>query len=185
MLSPYYINCLPINTASISLLFIPAATHSYTYMENQLIYKIDSTLVRRWAVLQSAIFRISYQLPGILFMCLSAPTLSYHTQGSHYYRPCATFFKNFYFLVIVFDYFIIFFDWYVIISLDCKVRENNGVKYILADNMRQGKKKFSLCSHKVMHRKRVTCELHDSYFRSMTITHAIPKIAEVTHPNGQ
>ena len=27
-----------------------------------------------------------------------------------------------------------------------------------------------------MHRKRVTCELHDSYFRWMTINHAIPKI---------
>ena len=36
-----------------------------------------------------------------------------------------------------------------------------------------------------MHRKRVTCELHDSYFRSMTITQGIPKIAEVTHPDRQ
>ena len=27
-----------------------------------------------------------------------------------------------------------------------------------------------------MHRKRVTCELHDSYFRLMTMKHAIPKI---------
>ena len=27
-----------------------------------------------------------------------------------------------------------------------------------------------------MHRKRVTTELHDSYFRLMTIKHAIPKI---------
>ena len=27
-----------------------------------------------------------------------------------------------------------------------------------------------------MHRKRVTCELHDSYFRLMTIKHSIPKI---------
>ena len=35
------------------------------------------------------------------------------------------------------------------------------------------------------HRKRVTCELHDSYFRSMTITQAIPKIVEVTHPDRQ
>ncbi len=34
-------------------------------------------------------------------------------------------------------------------------------------------------------RKRVTCELHDSYFRSMTITHAILKTADVTHPDGQ
>ena len=38
---------------------------------------------------------------------------------------------------------------------------------------------------RLMHRKRVTCELHDSYFRSMTIKHAIPRTAEVTHPDGQ
>ena len=31
-------------------------------------------------------------------------------------------------------------------------------------------------SHKQMHPKRVTCEPHDSYFRSMTIKHAIWKI---------
>ena len=40
-------------------------------------------------------------------------------------------------------------------------------------------------SHKLMHRKRVTCELYDSYFCSMTIKHAIPRTAEVTHPDGQ
>ena len=38
---------------------------------------------------------------------------------------------------------------------------------------------------RLMHRKRVTCELHDSYFRSMTIKHTIPRTAEVTHPDGQ
>ena len=38
-------------------------------------------------------------------------------------------------------------------------------------------------SHKLMHRK--TCELHDSYFCSMTIKHAIPKTAEVTDSDGQ
>ena len=38
---------------------------------------------------------------------------------------------------------------------------------------------------RLMHRKRVTCELHDSYLRSMTIKHAIPWTAEVTHPDGQ
>ena len=38
---------------------------------------------------------------------------------------------------------------------------------------------------RLMHRKRVICELHDSYFRSMTIKHAIPRTAEVTHPDGQ
>ena len=37
-------------------------------------------------------------------------------------------------------------------------------------------------SHKLMHRKRVTCELHDSYFRSMTIKHTIPKTVEVHIP---
>ena len=37
----------------------------------------------------------------------------------------------------------------------------------------------------LMHRKRVTCELHDSYFHLMTINHAIPKTAEVTHSDGQ
>ena len=36
-----------------------------------------------------------------------------------------------------------------------------------------------------MHWKRVTCELHDSYFRAMTIKHTIPKTAEVTHSDGQ
>ena len=39
-------------------------------------------------------------------------------------------------------------------------------------------------SHKVMHQKRMTCELHDSYFHSMTIKHAIPKTAEVHIPMG-
>ena len=33
-----------------------------------------------------------------------------------------------------------------------------------------------------MHQKRVTCELHDSYFRWMKIKHAIPKMAEVHIP---
>ena len=47
------------------------------------------------------------------------------------------------------------------------------------------KKKIPLSSHRLTHRKRVTSELHDSYFRSMTITQAIPKIAEVTHPGRQ
>ena len=33
-----------------------------------------------------------------------------------------------------------------------------------------------LCHYRLMHRKRVTCELHDSYFRLMTIKHSISKI---------
>ena len=60
----------------------------------------------------------------------------------------------------------------------------SNVKYSLAHNMRQGKN--SHCAvKKVMRRKRLTYELHDSYFRSMMITPAIPKIADMTHPNGQ
>ena len=46
-------------------------------------------------------------------------------------------------------------------------------------------KKIPLYSHRLTHRKRVTSELHDSYFCSMTITQAIPKIGEVTHPDRQ
>ena len=54
----------------------------------------------------------------------------------------------------------------------------------LADNMGQGK--IPRYSHRLMYRKRVTCELHDSYFRLMTIKHAIPRTAEVTHhPDGK
>ena len=37
-------------------------------------------------------------------------------------------------------------------------------------------KKFTWYTHRLMHRKRVTCELHDSYFDLMTIKHAISKI---------
>ena len=59
-------------------------------------------------------------------------------------------------------------------------RKSRGRK--LADEMGRGKK-FPWYTHRLTHRKRVTCELHDNYFRSMTITQAIPKIAEVTHPD--
>ena len=44
----------------------------------------------------------------------------------------------------------------------------------LADNIGQGK--IPWYSHRLMHRKRVTCELYDNYFCLMTIKHAIPKI---------
>ena len=37
-------------------------------------------------------------------------------------------------------------------------------------------------SHRLMHQKGVTCELHDSYFRSMTTKHAILKTSEVHIP---
>ena len=59
-------------------------------------------------------------------------------------------------------------------------RKSRGRK--LADEMGRGKKKVPLYSHRLTHRKRVTSELHDNYFRSMTITQDIPKFAEVTHP---
>ena len=48
-----------------------------------------------------------------------------------------------------------------------------------------GRGKIPRYSYRLRHRKRVTCELHDSYFRSMTIKHAIPRTAEVTHPDGK
>ena len=44
-----------------------------------------------------------------------------------------------------------------------------------ADEMGRGKK-FPWYTHRLTHWKRVTCELHDSYFRLMTIKHAILKI---------
>ena len=53
----------------------------------------------------------------------------------------------------------------------------------VAENMGQGK--ISWYTHRLIHRKRVTSELHDSYFRLMTIKHAIPRTAEVTHLDGQ
>ena len=53
-------------------------------------------------------------------------------------------------------------------------RKSCGQK--LADEMGRGKKKFPWYTHRLMHQKRVICELHDSYFRLMTIKHAIPKI---------
>ena len=38
------------------------------------------------------------------------------------------------------------------------------------------KVKVPLCQYRLMHQKRVTSELHDSYFRLMTIKHSISKI---------
>ena len=52
-------------------------------------------------------------------------------------------------------------------------RKSCGQK--LADEMGRGKK-IPWYSHRLMHRKRVTSELLDSYFRLMTIKHAISKI---------
>ena len=52
-------------------------------------------------------------------------------------------------------------------------RKSHGRK--LADEMGRAKK-FPWFTHRLMHQKRVTCELHDSYFRLMTIKHSISKI---------
>ena len=52
-------------------------------------------------------------------------------------------------------------------------RKSRGRK--LADEMGRAKK-FPWYTHRLLHRKRVTCELHDSYFRLMTIKHSISAI---------
>ena len=39
--------------------------------------------------------------------------------------------------------------------------------------------KIPRCRHRLMDQKRVTCELHNSCFRLMTIKHVIPKTAEM------
>ena len=46
-----------------------------------------------------------------------------------------------------------------------------GLRFIIWDKV-----KVPLCQYRLMHRKRVTSELHDSYFRLMTIKHSISKI---------
>ena len=53
------------------------------------------------------------------------------------------------------------------------VRKSRGQK--LADEMGRCKN-IPWYSHRLTHRKRVTSELHDSYFRLMTIKHSISKI---------
>ena len=52
----------------------------------------------------------------------------------------------------------------------------------LADEMGRAKK-FPWYIHRLMHRKRVTSELHDSYFRLMTIKHSISKIEWASNDN--
>ena len=52
-------------------------------------------------------------------------------------------------------------------------RKSRGRK--LADEMGRAKK-IPMVHYRVMHRKRATSELHDSYFRLMTIKHSISKI---------
>ena len=61
----------------------------------------------------------------------------------------------------------------VIHSNDSYERKSRGRK--LADEMERGKN-IPWYSHRLTHRKRVTSELHDSYFRLMTIKHSISKI---------
>ena len=51
-------------------------------------------------------------------------------------------------------------------SNGCYERKSRGRK--LADEMGR-EKKIPMVHYRVMHRKRVTSELHDSYFRLMTI----------------
>ena len=77
-----------------------------------------------------------------------------------------------------------FFNWYW--SLFLKWRFSGRFLWLLWWYVEfLGHGKIPRYSHRVMHWKRVTCELHDSYFRLMTIKHAIPETAEVTHSNGQ
>ena len=53
--------------------------------------------------------------------------------------------------------------------------ERNSCWRKLADEMGRAKK-ISMVHYRVMHRKRVTSELNDSYFRLMTIKHSISQI---------
>ena len=55
------------------------------------------------------------------------------------------------------------------------VMRGNRVGRKLADEMGRAKK-IPMVYYRVMHRKRVTSELHDSYFRLMTIKHSISNI---------
>ena len=52
-------------------------------------------------------------------------------------------------------------------------RKSRGRK--VADEMGRARK-IPMVHYRVMHRRRVTSELHDSYFRLMTIKHSISKI---------
>ena len=56
------------------------------------------------------------------------------------------------------------------------VIERNRVGGIWLMKWDKVKRKIPWYTHRLVHRKRVTCELHDSYFRLMTIKHAIPRI---------
>ena len=51
-----------------------------------------------------------------------------------------------------------------------------GLRLIIWDKV-----KVPQCHYRVMHWKRVTSELHDSYFRLMTIKHSISKIEWVSY----
>ena len=59
-------------------------------------------------------------------------------------------------------------------TFQCPVIERDrvgGLRLIIWDKV-----KVPLCHYRVMHRKRVASELHDSYFRLMTIKHSMSKI---------
>ena len=57
-------------------------------------------------------------------------------------------------------------------------RKSHGRK--LADEMGRAKK-FPWYTHRLIHRKRMTSELYDSYFRLMTIKHSISKIESASN----
>ena len=64
-------------------------------------------------------------------------------------------------------------------TFQCQVIERDhvgGLRLMIWDKV-----KVPLCHYRVMHRKRVTSELHDSYFRLMTIKHSISKIERASN----
>ena len=81
----------------------------------------ESTCLKRWVIIQSAYFCISYWLglPGIMFMSLPVPFSIITIPFTNYWYidifKVAQFF-NLYINVLAFTYFIILLDWYAINS---------------------------------------------------------------------
>ena len=96
--------------------------------------------------------------------------------------PYNSFSMRFNFLVIVFYFYLLTRP-----KMPSKVMHRKEVTYSngsyernsrgrkLADEIGRAKK-FPWYTHRLMHRKKVTCELHDSYFRLTTIKHSISMI---------
>ena len=64
--------------------------------------------------------------------------------------------------------------WHILMAV---MRGNRvGRNWLMKWDEQKKKKKLSWYTHRLMHRKIMTCELHDSYFRLMTIKHSISKI---------